>query len=276
MKKDFEKGKAAIWAKWGKKLGMPLPQEFRTQLEGNTGEGPGDEDITLNDLDGLIKEFFDKFELLEYFSSRKNPKDSASGKRYHRCFEKRLHLVEFVMERRLTIANWKRKSFALRKRINWKQICAEWNEAHPYDQMKPQLLKVRYYRAIAEGNIQREYFARKDYEEHSWWTGLFSELLKDISEGHAEGVISTMHQLPEGFGNQSFRKFESLKRFISQHRTELKAHALDLALDMFIDELLNMTGAEKEAKLKSLGLDNTEAGRELKATIIQLTKGGTP
>ena len=83
---------------------MPLPQEFRAELEGNIG-GPGDEDITLNDLDGLIKEFFGKFELLEYFSSRKKPKDSASGKRYHRCFEKRLYLVEFVMGRRLTIAN---------------------------------------------------------------------------------------------------------------------------------------------------------------------------
>ena len=155
MEKDFREAKDAIWAKWERKVRMPLPQEFRDEIERDLDRGPGDEDITLADLDGLIWEFFDKFERLEYLSSRK-PKHSASSKRYHRCFEKRLYLVEFVMDRRLTIANWKRKSFALRKRINWKRVCAEWNKAHPHDPMSPATLKVRYYRAIAEEDIQRE------------------------------------------------------------------------------------------------------------------------
>ena len=160
MKKDLKKGKAAVWAKWERKLGIRLPPEFRARLEEDAGEFPGDEDITLNDLDGLIEEFFNKAELLKYFSSRKKSKGSTPKKRYQRCFEKRLYLVEFVMGRRLPIASWLSKSFALRKRFNWKQICAEWNEAHPNDHMSLEALKVRFYHAITEEDIQQEYIKR--------------------------------------------------------------------------------------------------------------------
>tara|TARA_Y100000310_G_scaffold317685_1_gene370817 strand:+ start:567 stop:1262 length:696 start_codon:yes stop_codon:yes gene_type:complete len=115
------------------------------------------------------------YELLGYFSSRKKPNRSASGKRSQRCFEKRLYLVKFVMDRRLAIANWKRKSFALRKRISWKQVCAEWNKAHPHDPMTPAVLKVGYYRAIAEEGIQRAYFASKNYEYDTLWSGILRD-----------------------------------------------------------------------------------------------------
>ena len=158
----------------------------------------GDDDTSVADLDGMIGDFIVKWEILEpfaYFSSRKKPKDSASGKRYQRCFEKRLYVVEFVMGRRLTIANWKRKSFALRKRINWKQICAEWNEAHPHDRMSPAVLKVKYYRAIAEKDIQQGYFDRKWDESRDLMARLVSELLKQLEEDKATEINSRMHQV---------------------------------------------------------------------------------
>lgn len=161
MRRNFEKDKEAIWTRWEKALGMPLSQDFRDSIEANVEVIAGEPDIALKDLDGLIKEFFDKRELLEYFSSRKKPKGSTPKKRYQRCFEKRLYLVEFVMGRRLPIASWLSKSFALRKRFNWKQICTEWNEAHPNDHMSLEALKVRYYHAITEEDIQQEYLKRR-------------------------------------------------------------------------------------------------------------------
>ncbi|GAH81764.1 unnamed protein product, partial [marine sediment metagenome] len=120
-------------------------------------------EIALTDLNGIIEDRLDELKYLEttnYFSHRKKPTGSNPKKRYQRCFKKRLYLVEFIMRRYLTIANWNRKSIYSRKRINWKQMCLEWNEAHPNDHMSPEVLKVRYYRAIAEEAIQREYIER--------------------------------------------------------------------------------------------------------------------
>lgn len=141
---------------------MPLSQDFRKSIEANVEVIADEEDIALRDLDGLIGDFFEHVALIEYFSSRKKPKGSTPKKRYQRCFENRLYLVEFVMRRHLfevdqTIANQGRESIDWRKRIDWKQMFVEWNEAHPNDHISPEVLKVRYYRAIAEEDIQREY-----------------------------------------------------------------------------------------------------------------------
>ena len=166
MKEDFEKDKGAIWARWEKAQGMPLSQDFREGLEATVEVIAGEEDIALQDLDGLIGDFFEHAApLIQYFSSRKKPKNPIPKKRYQRCFEKRLYLVEFVMWRHLIevdqmIANRGRESINWRKRINWKQMCVEWNEAHPNDHMSLEVLKVRYYRAIAEAAIQQEYIER--------------------------------------------------------------------------------------------------------------------
>ena len=163
MTKDSEKRQAAMWASCEKKLGGTLPQDFRTYLEAEAGEGAADEDIALDDLNGLMKEFMHKVELAnlqKYFSSRKKSKDSASRKRYQRCFEKRLYIVSFIIGHRNPIIFEWPEAFAL-ERFDWKQVCAKWNEAHPYDRMSPELLKVRYYRAIAEEDIQQEYLRRR-------------------------------------------------------------------------------------------------------------------
>ena len=165
-KEDFEKRKAALWTKREKAQGMPLSQDFRESFEASVEVIAGEEDIYLQDLDSLIGDFFEHAaRLTEYFSSRKKPKGSTLKKRYQRCFEKRLYLVEFVMGRHLfevdqIIAKRGRESIDWRKRIDWKQMSVEWNEAHPNDHMSLEVLKVRYYRAIAEADIQQEYIER--------------------------------------------------------------------------------------------------------------------
>ena len=48
--------------------------------------------------------------------------------------------------------------FSPHKRIKWGPVCDKWNKEHPYDLMTPAVLKVEYYRATAEKDIQRDYF----------------------------------------------------------------------------------------------------------------------
>jgi hypothetical protein len=147
-----EKDLAALWKKWGKTLGKRIPQEARTRLEADVEGGP-DEDIFLKDLDDQIKEFLEKVVLFEwetdmekYFSHRKKPKVEGET-RYQRSFEKRLYLVRFVLAT---------QSFSPRKRIDWEQVCTQWNKAHPNDlYIKKEVLKVNYYRALAIEDIQR-------------------------------------------------------------------------------------------------------------------------
>lgn len=173
-KEDFEKNKDYIWARWEKAQGMPLLPDFRKSFEADLEVIAGEEDIALKDLDGLLEDFFKRLALMDhfkpgarrdYFSPRKQPEGSKPTKRYQRPFEKRLYLVEFVMERHLMIANQGHKSvnygLGLRKRIDWKQMCADWNKAYPNDNRSPEVLKVRYYRAIAEEAIQRAYIERR-------------------------------------------------------------------------------------------------------------------
>ncbi len=165
MKKDFEKGREAMWARWEKAQGMPLSQEFRKSFEATVDVFDGEEDALI-DLDGLIGEFFEHHAaLMKAPSFRKEPKGSTPTKRYQRPFEKRLYLVEFVMSCHLftvdqIVANRGRESINWRKRIDWKQISIEWNEAHPNDNMSLEVLKLNYYRAIAEEDIQRQYIER--------------------------------------------------------------------------------------------------------------------
>jgi hypothetical protein len=179
MKKDFEKRKAALWTKWEKAKGFSVPEAVRERWEEAVGLMDSDCEIALRDLNGYIEDRLNELEFLEaenYFSNRKKT-EVAVTKRYQRCFGKRLYLVEFVMKRHLTIANQGHKSVVanygqrLRKRIDWKQMCVEWNEAHPNDHMSPEVLKVRYYRAIAEEDIKREYLNRR-----------FPTILKEIWE----------------------------------------------------------------------------------------------
>jgi len=74
-------------------------------------------------------------------------------------------MVGFIIDQQLIHRGRKQRSFIYRKRINWKQTCVAWNEAHPYDQMTSAVLKANFYRAITEEKLQQEYFIRNDRED---------------------------------------------------------------------------------------------------------------
>jgi len=114
-----------------------------------------------------MEAYFEKTKLVEYFSSRKQTNSLGTGKRYQKCFDKRLYLVEFLLIPRLGAHynNMKTWPLGLHGQIDWRQACAQWNKAHPYDQMRPADLKSRYYHAIAEEGIQQEFLARR-YKEN--------------------------------------------------------------------------------------------------------------
>lgn len=169
MKNDLDKRKAALWGKLERARRIRIPQDLRNKWEQDAGFIPGEDEITLEDLKSYAEERLDELALLRtvnYFAKRKEVKESESGKHYGRCFEKRLYLVEFVMKRFLmdgeggqsVLTSYQRRTS---KRIDWKRTCLEWNDAHPSDPMSPEVLKVRYYRAIAQVYVQREYLNRR-------------------------------------------------------------------------------------------------------------------
>lgn len=175
---DFEKKKQAIWAEAERKYGIDIPTAFQASFEEDLEADINDEGNYLEDLKGLIDGYFERLELLQYFSSRKT-KDSVSKKPYPRPFKKRLYLVEFIMGQRIpeAPANLQKKgslTLTLSKSIDWEQVCKKWNKEHPYDHMDPPMLKAKYYRAIAEEDIQREFINRKYHERAPRIEQLFS------------------------------------------------------------------------------------------------------
>ena len=213
MKKDFEKRKAALWTKWEKAKGIRFPEEVREKWEEAVGLMDGEDEIALIDLNNHIEDRLHDMEFLEtakYFSNRKKP-EVAVTKRYQRCFEKRLYLVEFIMKRLLAITKRGHKSILdiylqrLQKRIDWKQMCVEWNEKHPNDCMSPEVLKVRYYRAIAKEDIEREYLTRR-----------FPTIMEEIWERLGAQPYSVELVFGEPEGKHNFRNDISVLTMIEE------------------------------------------------------------
>ena len=175
------------------------------------------------------------------------------------------------MARRLTMANLEDKSFTTCKRINWKRLCEEWDKIHPHDHNDPAGLKLKYYRAIAEDAIQKEYFARKDREYAGWWADLSSDLIKKLSSDNLKDAHDIMHvgrQLPEGFGTRPLpRSFESVRKYLLKHRNQLQALQLNLAIDTW---WARMTNEDQETALKLL--NKAKDGTITEADKVALTK----
>jgi len=185
------------WAE--KELGGRLPSEFLSFVEEAVeeafGEGEADFDGDPDAREEYVEIYRSKMEqcvgvvklsnqanraveAAVYFASRPSVEKQAPTKRYQRCFEKRLHLVDFVLKRTLnlrsrkddTIPAWYHEKFfpnvkgyvkGPTKRINWSVLASEWNEAHAHDLMQADTLKRDYYRAVCEADIQREYLHRQ-------------------------------------------------------------------------------------------------------------------
>lgn len=159
MEKALKQDVQSIYRKYEREYNITFPKRFRDRFEEDLDDPECSAEIPalVSDFDTALKERLELFELLGYFSSRKKPEKPAFRKRYDLCFENRLYLVGFVLARR----PYEENSRILRKRIDWRQVCAEWKEANPHDPVSLEVLKVRYYRAIGEEDIQQEYYRRR-------------------------------------------------------------------------------------------------------------------
>jgi hypothetical protein len=227
MSKTFEERKQATWRKWERRLNLPLSAKFRQAFEADLVFN--DTEVRLKDLDDALTDFFKRVAALQYFPSPKQA-SHRPGKRYQRAFQKRLHLIDFVIEEQLTLRNLWQRSFAGHKRINWGKTCNAWNEVHPYDPMTSKVLKATYYRAIAQEDIQQVYFKEK-YREYAARLGKL--LYAFVSDN--EEALERFKLAMERFG-----------QFILEHKEDIE-NVLSLA-----ERLNAMTGEEKEEYAKLL------------------------
>jgi len=161
---EFLEEKRKVWAEQERHYGMLFDKDFREAVEEKSGPGlalyPSVEG--LEDLRTSIPEFVETALILV------NNRNDISGtnkvkleKIRRKWFERRLRLVNLVSAKVISLENLIDRSFTPHKRIQWGPVCNEWNRKYPYDLMTPAVLKVEYYRAIAEADIQREYFNRR-------------------------------------------------------------------------------------------------------------------
>ncbi|MFC1955023.1 hypothetical protein ACFLWZ_00535 [Chloroflexota bacterium] len=228
MKKDLAKRKAAIWAKWERKwqrkLSVYITDDFREQCESDIF--PMDDDVMLEDLEGYLEDlspklesFLEGIEAVNYFSNRKKPEVTAT-KHYQRCFEKRLYLVRFVLAA---------KSLTPGKRIDWEQICSYWNEMHPNDPFTKGVLKVRYYRALAEEDIER--ICSKEEEERMIenLSRLFEDdLIRDKVINLYKKSLQYAQEAEELEGDEAEERFEEAK-IIAREGIKLMKQQVELS-----------------------------------------------
>ena len=159
-KEKLEKEKRAIFKIWEKEFGRPLQGEVQIKLweDALQIEGVAEADLdgfphlqtqVLNKLEDLLRAAMPFLKNRDLFlrqpaiygkKSAQKPK-----KKYLKPFYRRLHLVDFIIQRRARSKH---------KRINWAEVTTEWNNNHPYDRFsKPDSLKSLYNQAIRENGL---------------------------------------------------------------------------------------------------------------------------
>jgi hypothetical protein len=141
--KEFEKRRNSIWAKYERELGCPIVQSVRDRTEADIVRLSSSISETLADLEGFLRDNILIWKALVGKGDAQNSGDSVGVKpqrKYRKSFERRFYLVNFVMDH----------PFRKGSRIDWERMATAWNTAHLSDQMRPDSLRVEYYRAIKE------------------------------------------------------------------------------------------------------------------------------
>ena len=144
------------------RLGFPLSDisrryvASRQETDGNLRyiEGsPGDnESIVLQYADDM-GEYVESVLSHPAIRQKQSEAKAAPTKIYRKTFKRRLHLLAFVLAR---------KGFEQRARKGfWKEMAAEWNREHPYDQRTPEDLRARYADYIKTDALWNSYVATK-------------------------------------------------------------------------------------------------------------------
>jgi len=150
MGNDFKSKIDANWKYWEKRTELRIPDAFRESVELPNFLLLSNDETGLEDMNYDLERYFELSKYIaeaNYFSNRKKPKVKGE-RRYQRSFEKQLYLVKFVIAATPVFS---------RKRIDWKQVCTQWNKAHPNDLYTKETLKSNYYKALQYKDIQRIY-----------------------------------------------------------------------------------------------------------------------
>jgi hypothetical protein len=108
--------------------------------------------------------------------------------------------------------------------------------------MTAEVLKVAYYRATADEDIQREYFIRK-YRELST---RFAELLEKFSMGIAKEMRLSANQSLERFRQLLITMFEAVAQSAFNHKDDIEN------LVLLANKLNSMTDSEQKEYIKQL------------------------
>lgn len=194
--KDFEKQKREIWARYEGELKITVPNRLRRYIENEVNEP--DED----DLEGLECSIPSYIRACTIYAdwvrnstqnSPQNKLEDSNPKRvYRKPFEKRIYLVEFVVEKVLTFHNLINRSFTPHKRIGWKKLTEVWNKKHPYNIITPEWLRTEFYRIIRDASMQHEFFDRRDKE--------FAEFATEGFRKEATVFAEAMHEASRANG----------------------------------------------------------------------------
>ena len=168
-KAEFEKGKQQIWANWISRWGS-VSRDVRQDIE-ELHFGQAEPKYSREALTAFADKIPKCLVMLEHHLNSLRVRqdlisqhDNVSRAKYRKCFDRRLHLVEFVLDGNLPfLMRLELRSFK-HKRIKWVAVSKAWNETHPYDTMTPKVLKVAFYRALREPELKHEYFARRRRE----------------------------------------------------------------------------------------------------------------
>jgi hypothetical protein len=203
MEKGPRKAIDAVWRRQERKHGVRVAPELRRMVEERYLTGLHDSDVELEDFEQGVEGFVQQelpaiiaFVKTQAASPRAESlpvpvKLRARARTYRKPFERRLHILGFVASSVVPFPYLLQRSLdTAGRRIGWKRLVGEWNQAHPHDPFTSETLRVAYYRASREQYLCESYFDQKFRE----WAKLDDELgltLKVLLAAHDHGVEGT-------------------------------------------------------------------------------------
>jgi len=160
--KAFDKTAALneAFRKIERKMNCTIPPEVKGEMvsafETHSGAIECDDDV--NYFEEGAKTFLPAI-VRNYKFTAPLPKESR--RTYQKCYERRLHLVSFVIDRvKISMYNLWFHNLHGKKRIPWQSLSAEWNRAFPFNRFTADSLRREYYRAIKEDQMTGDFCER--------------------------------------------------------------------------------------------------------------------
>ena len=186
-----ESDRKRVWARVQKDMAFLAPSSVREYIDEQAGPVQDSED--LEDYEGTVRSLLGvaKMQAVSRCLPSQKSKSCMDGKGRRKVYagplQKRSYLVSFVIDQHLTM---KPRRSASSRRFNWKQICDQWNaQSRPYEAMAPLRLKAKYYKAAADKEVQRTFFAKQA-------NLLLLDLERSLDEGRINrGVIDNLMRL---------------------------------------------------------------------------------